>query len=74
MEYYINPELLLLYTIAVSCLSAIINRNKLLKIRVTKGKSKCRPIKNTRREDVYEVVWDLMNLFQTFGLKSSYEV
>lgn len=49
-------------------------RNKLLKIRVTKGKSKCRPIKNTRREDVYEVVWDLMNLFQTFGLKSSYEV
>ena len=57
-----------LYNLIETC------RNKLLKIRVIKGKSKCRPIKNTRREDVYEVVWDLMNLFETFGLKSSYEV
>lgn len=57
-----------LYNLIETC------RNKLGKIRMIKNGDKYRPIKNTRRNDAYKVLWELLTLFKMFGLNTTYEV
>ena len=51
-------------------------RKKLSSIRVVKANDgNCMPVKNTKREDVYKVAYDLSHLFKTnYIFKTSYDV
>lgn len=57
-----------LYNLIETC------RKKLARIRLIRNGNKYRPIKNTRKEDVYEVLADFLHLFKMNGLATTYEV